>query len=90
MDNCYSGSSMGWVGPTGSYWRPPDGRRPSLDELTLTILVDHLGDTGRAIQLCQSMKQTISHALPEGGGTLTAAQLDAAIADIEAETTKEA
>ena len=85
MDHCYSGSAHGWIGPTGTHWTPSGRGRPSLDELTLTILLDHLGDLKRATRLCQSMKQTISYALPESGGTLTPAEIDSAIVEIESE-----
>ena len=92
MDHFYSGSPMGFVSPKGTHWTTSDGARPSLDQLTMMILIDHLDDVRRATRLCQSMKQTISYALPESGGTLTPAEIDSAIAEIESDaaTAKEA
>jgi hypothetical protein len=54
----------------------------SPQQLALAILIEHLGDTARAIRLCDSfMRQVVANL--DNDWVLSGAEIDAAIAEIE-------
>ena len=58
-------------------------------QLALALLADYLGDDERAISLYQHLKRRLVWKLPVSGWTLTGAQLEAEVKEIEAQTARE-
>jgi hypothetical protein len=55
----------------------------SPQQLALAVLIEHLGDTGRALRLCEPFMRKVIANL-DNDWVLTAAEIDQAIKEIEA------
>lgn len=67
--------------PTGFEWGY-HGSGPA--QLALALLADHLGDDEQALEHHQGFKRTVVSRLPYAGWTLTAEQIDHALAVLPA------